>query len=472
MFGKILIANRGEIAVRVARTCRELGVRTVAVHSTADRGSAVTRIADEVVQIGPAPARSSYLCQAAVLQAALSTGAEAIHPGYGFLSEDPDFAEACESTGLVFIGPPAAVMARLGGKVSAREVMGRAGLPMLPGGRTPHDAPDAERIATEIGYPVIVKASAGGGGRGMCVVHRPATLAEDYLRTRATARLLFGDDRVYIEKYLVAARHVEVQVVCDNQGNAVHLGTRDCSVQRRHQKLVEEAPAPLLPDGLAERIGEAAVRGALAAGYVGVGTFEFLLGPDGGFYFMEVNCRIQVEHPVTEAITGLDLVREQLRVASGEPLGLSQDQVRLAGVSIECRINAEDPEHEFRPAPGTVERFRPAGGPFVRVDTHAFEGYAVPPFYDSLLAKLIVWGPDREVALARAERALAEFEVSGPGVRTTIGFLQRVLADDRFRKAGHDTGLVERLLAGDAEGARDAEGASDAGYAGDAAPRP
>jgi len=445
VFSKILIANRGEIALRVARTCQELGIRTVAVYSTADRDSAVVRMADEAVHIGPPPARQSYLNHAAILEAALAAKAEAIHPGYGFLSEDPDFASACEESGLTLIGPPAAVMTRLGSKISARSVMTEAGLPLLPGGLDPLDATAAENLAAQIGYPAIVKASAGGGGRGMSIVTDPAAFAETYRRTAATARLLFGDDRVYVEKYLERARHVEVQVLCDTRGNAVHLGTRDCSVQRRHQKLVEEAPAPCLPGDLADQIGEAAVRGARAAGYVGAGTFEFLVGPDASFYFLEVNCRIQVEHPVTEAVTGIDLVREQLAIAAGEPLR-PQDEIRLRGVSIECRVNAEDPRNGFAPAPGTVNGFVPAAGPFVRVDTHARPGYTVPPNYDSLLAKLIVWAPDRDMALSRMRRALGEFEVDG--IPTTIPFLADVIDHAAFRSASHDTGLVDLMTAG------------------------
>lgn len=443
MFGKILIANRGEIALRVARTCREMGIATVAVYSTADADSAVVRLADEAVRIGPPAPKASYLNHAAIVEAAVTHGAEAVHPGYGFLSEDPDFAAACEENGLVFVGPPAAVMARLGSKISAREVMTAAGLPLLPGSIRPLREPAARQLAGEIGYPVIVKASAGGGGRGMTVVQDAAEFTDAYQRTRATARMLFGDDRVYLEKYLPRARHVEVQVLCDSFGGAVHLGTRDCTVQRRHQKLVEEAPAPRLPDGLADRMCQAAVRGALAAGYAGVGTFEFLVDPDGGFYFMEVNCRIQVEHPVTEAVTGIDLVREQLAVASGERLRLRQEDIRLDGVSIECRVNAEDPDRDFAPAPGKLTDFRPSGGPFIRVDTHVSAGTTVPPHYDSLLAKLIVWAPDREEALARMYRALREFEVVG--IPTTLAFLTRVIDHPDFRAVAHDTGLAGRM---------------------------
>lgn len=448
MFDTILIANRGEIALRVLRACRELGVGVVAVHSTEDRDSAVVRMADRTVQIGPAPARQSYLNAAAVIEAAKQTGAQAIHPGYGFLSEDADFAEVCESNGLVFIGPPASVMAKLGDKTSARAAMTEAGLPLLPGSVEPlTDAESAKRLADSINYPVIIKAAAGGGGRGMSIVSEPDAFARTYQQTRATALQLFGDGRVYVERYLASARHVEIQVLADQHGNAIHLGERDCSVQRRHQKLVEESPAPGLPRELTERMGAAAVRGVLATGYVGAGTFEFLVDTENRFYFMEVNCRIQVEHPVTEMVTGVDLIAEQLRIASGERLRLRQEDVRLSGAAIECRVNVEDPTRNFAPTPGWLARFTPPGGPFVRVDTHGFTGYKVPAAYDSLLAKVIAWAPDRAGAIARMRRALAEFEVTGPGVHTTREFLDRVLADPEFVDGKHDTGLVARLLA-------------------------
>ncbi|MEU7754835.1 acetyl-CoA carboxylase biotin carboxylase subunit [Micromonospora sp. NPDC049171] len=446
MFRRILIANRGEIAVRVARTCREMGIPTVAVHSTADRESTVVRFADEAVQIGPPPPSQSYLNAAAVLQAADQTGADAIHPGYGFLSESPDFADACEALGITLIGPPASVMAVLGDKTSARALMSRAGLPLLPGSLDPLDAEAARDLASTIGFPVIIKAAAGGGGRGMQVVHGAAEFVDAFRRTQATAQMLFGDGRVYVERYLAKARHVEIQVLCDGHGNAVHLGERDCTVQRRHQKLIEETPAPNLPDGLAERMGQAAVQGALAAGYVGAGTFEFLVDPDGSFYFMEVNCRIQVEHPVTEMVTGVDLVREQILIAAGQRLRMTQDDVHRRGVSIECRINAEDPAQNFAPTPGTVDEFVPAGGAFVRVDTHVYPGYRIPPNYDSLLAKLVIWAPHRDEAIERMRRALAEFRVRGPRVSTTQEFLAAVLNDPRFRSAGHTTSLVDELL--------------------------
>ncbi|MFE7797834.1 acetyl-CoA carboxylase biotin carboxylase subunit [Nocardia sp. NPDC057440] len=446
MFDKVLIANRGEIALRVARTCREMGVRTVAVHSVADRDSAVVRLADEAVQIGPAAAKRSYLNAAAVLTAAELTGADAIHPGYGFLSESPDFADACRAAGITLIGPPADVMAQLGDKQSARTLMAKAGLPLLPGSLDPLDLDAAHALADRIGYPVIIKAVAGGGGRGMQVVGDSSAFRRAFQETRATARMLFGDSRVYLERYLEGARHVEVQVLCDGHAAGVHLGERDCSVQRRHQKLIEESPAPRLPDGLAARMGRAAVDGVLEAGYVGAGTVEFLVDRAGNFYFMEVNCRIQVEHPVTEMVTGIDLIAEQIKIAAGAPLGYTQDQISVRGAAIECRINAEDPAADFAPAPGMVSEFTPPGGPFVRVDSHVHAGYQIPPHYDSLLAKVIVWAPDRDLALARMQRALAEFRISGARVETTRDFLREVLDHPRMRSATHSTALVDELL--------------------------
>ncbi|MGW5439605.1 acetyl-CoA carboxylase biotin carboxylase subunit [Nocardia asteroides] len=442
---KVLVANRGEIAVRVIRTCRELGIATVAVHSAADRDSAAVRLADERVQIGPAPAKRSYLSIPAIIEAARATGADAIHPGYGFLSEDPDFAEVCETEGFVFVGAPAEVMARLGDKSTARALMADAGLPLLPGSRDPIDDVDTARaLAEEIGYPVIIKAVAGGGGRGMRVVRDGDDFGTAWQQTRATAAAVFGDGRLYLERYLESARHVEVQILADTHGTVVHLGLRDCSLQRRHQKLVEEAPAPGLSDELAEQIGAAAVRGCAAAGYVGAGTVEFLLAPDGEFYFMEVNCRLQVEHPVTEMVTGIDLVAEQLRIAAGEPLRVGAG-VRPSGVAIECRVNAEDPEREFAPAPGTLAECVLPAGPFVRVDTHIAAGYAVPPHYDSLLAKVVVWAPDRPAAIDRMRRALTETTITGAGVATTTDFLHDILDHPRFRAATHDTALIGNL---------------------------
>ncbi|HVV12551.1 acetyl-CoA carboxylase biotin carboxylase subunit [Amycolatopsis sp.] len=446
MIDSVLVANRGEIAVRVVRTCWELGIRSIAAHSSVDAESAAVRLADDSIQLGPGPAKESYLNIPAVIEAARARGAEAIHPGYGFLSENADFAEVCEDEGFVFIGPPASVMARLGDKSSARAIMSDAGLPLLPGSRDPiGSAEEAFALAGEIGYPLIVKAVAGGGGRGMRVVRSDAEFPRAWAETRANAQAVFGDGRLYVERYLESARHVEIQVLADKHGNVVHLGARDCSLQRRHQKLVEESPAPELPAELLAEMGEAAVRGAKAAGYVGAGTFEFLVDGHGGFYFMEVNCRLQVEHPVTEMVTGLDLVREQIRIASGEPLGFAQEDVRVSGVAIECRINAEDPSRNFAPAPGLLAECDLPAGPFTRVDTHAFRGYRVPPLYDSLLAKVIVWAPDRPAAIARMRRALAEIRLSGPGLATTRDFLSDILDHPRFREATHDTTLIEQL---------------------------
>ncbi|MGW4940906.1 acetyl-CoA carboxylase biotin carboxylase subunit [Actinoplanes sp. NPDC004185] len=446
MFRRVLIANRGEIALRVARTCREMGIAVVAVHSSDDRGSAVGDLADQSIQIGPGPAKQSYLNMSAILEAARQSGADAVHPGYGFLSEDPDFAEACEKEGLCFIGPPADVLARLGDKSIARRLMTDAGLPVLPGTLEPvSDYEQAVREAKEIGYPVIVKAVAGGGGRGMQVARGENELAEAYNQGRVTAQAFFGDNRVYLERFLDRARHVEVQVLCDVYGHGVHLGERDCTVQRRYQKMIEETPAPGLSEALLDRIRSAAVRGALAAGYAGAGTFEFLVDEHEHFYFMEVNCRIQVEHPVTELATGIDLVREQLLTAAGGRLGYTQQDIVPRGAVIECRVNAENPDRDFAPAPGTLTEFWPPAGPFVRVDTHGRPGLAISPFYDSMIAKVCTWGADRDLAIARMHRALEEFRIAGSGIATTRSFLHDVLDHPDFRAARHNTGLVARM---------------------------
>ncbi|HET9255912.1 MAG TPA: acetyl-CoA carboxylase biotin carboxylase subunit, partial [Pseudonocardiaceae bacterium] len=428
MFSTVLVANRGEIALRVVRTCRELGIRVAVAYSTVDRDSAAIRLADQAICVGPAPAKHGYLSIPAIIEAARACGADAIHPGYGFLSENPDFAEVCADHGMTFIGAPPEVMRRLGDKSAAKAMMAAGGLPLLPGTAGPvSTAQEAHRRASEIGYPLMIKATAGGGGRGIRVVRDATELNRIYQQTTATAKATFGDGLVYLERFLPTARHVEVQVLCDGHGNVVHLGERDCSVQRRHQKLIEESPAPNVPAGLAEKLSAAAVEGARVAGYVGVGTFEFLVDTAGQFYFMEVNARIQVEHPVTEVVTGIDLVREQLRIAAGERLEFSQNEVRPSGTAIECRVNLEDPTRDFMPRPGHVEEFVPPGGPFVRVDTHGFTGYRMPPCYDSLLAKVIVWAPDRAGARSRMRRALDEFRIAGPGIATTIPFLHRVL---------------------------------------------
>jgi acetyl-CoA carboxylase biotin carboxylase subunit len=448
MFDKILIANRGEIALRVIRACRDLGIRSVLVHSSRDAEGLPARMADETVCIGPPVARRSYLNAAAILQAALNTGAQAVHPGYGFLSENADFADACQSTGITLIGPPPDVMAKLGSKVSARKLMSRSGLPLLPGSTDPLDVAAAVELAERIGYPLLIKAAAGGGGRGMGVAWSADTLPKVLRTTQATAAALFGNPQVYAERYLARARHVEVQILADRHGNVVHLGERDCSMQRRHQKLVEESPAPALPADLITRIRAAAVSGARAAGYQGAGTFEFLVecaDDSSAFYFMEVNCRIQVEHPVTEMVTGIDLVAEQIRVAAGEPLHVTQADIVLNGTAIECRINAEDPLRHFAPTPGTVTELRLPAGPFVRVDTHAYPGYSIPAEYDSLIAKIISWAPDRDTAIARMRRALGEISAVGNGVRTTSQFLYDLIDSPEFRSATHTTNHIDGL---------------------------
>jgi acetyl-CoA carboxylase biotin carboxylase subunit len=431
----------------VARACRELGASSVAVYSTADAESAVVRFADEAVHVGPPPTARSYLHIPSIIGAALKTGADAIHPGYGFLSEDPYFAEICADNGITFIGPPPDVMEKVGNKATARDLMSKAGLPLLPGTIEPvTNADDAQEISDGIGYPVIIKAAAGGGGRGMTVVNRKEDLRNAYQTTRASAQAIFKDSAVYIERYLKTARHTEVQIVCDQYGAGVHLGERDCSVQRRHQKLIEEAPSIAVTPEMREEIGSAAVRGALAVGYTGAGTMEFLLDEEGNFSFMEMNARIQVEHPVSEAITGIDLIREQIQVAAGEPLTIAQDEINFQGHAIECRINAEDPNRNFAPTPGRLDAYVPPGGPWTRVDSHCYPGWMVSPHYDSLIAKLIVWAPDRPQAIERMQRALGEFVISGPGVKTTIEFHQRVFSNPVFREGDFATDFLERHM--------------------------
>jgi acetyl-CoA carboxylase, biotin carboxylase subunit len=448
MFEKVLIANRGEIALRVARACRELGIKTVAVYSTADADSAVVKFADEAVKIGPAPAARSYIHIPSVIGAAQKTGADAIHPGYGFLSEDPYFAEICADHDITFIGPKPDVMEKVGDKAIARRLMRDAGLPLLPGTIEPvATLQDANDVANEIGFPLIIKAVAGGGGRGMNVVRAQEDLERLYKTTRATAQAVFKDSAVYMERYLEAPRHTEVQLVCDNHGNGVYFFERDCSVQRRHQKLIEEAPSIHLDEAARRDIGERAVRGALSVGYTGAGTMEFLLDKDGNLAFMEMNARIQVEHPVSEMITGADLIQEQIRVAAGEPLSVSQDDLVVRGHSIECRINAEDPDRDFAPTAGRIDTYVVPGGPYTRVDSHCYPGWTISPFYDSLIAKLIVWAPDREAAIDRMQRALGEFQIAGRGVKTTIPFHQRVFADERFRSGDVSTDFVEQFMA-------------------------
>jgi acetyl-CoA carboxylase biotin carboxylase subunit len=446
MFRKILIANRGEIALRVIRACRELGIRTVAVYSEADRDSLHVRFADEDVCIGPAPARESYLNIPRIIAAAEITGADAIHPGYGFLAENAEFAEICEHSRITFIGPSAEQIRVMGDKAVARRTMAEVGVPTVPGSAgAVADVEDAIRIAHEIGFPVLIKAAAGGGGKGMRVAPDEATFPKQFVAAQREAEAAFGDPSVYLEKFLSRPRHVEIQLLGDKHGRIVHLGERECSIQRRHQKLIEEAPSPVMTEELRARMGEAAVRGAEAIGYVSAGTIEFLLDEDGSFYFMEMNTRIQVEHPVTELVTGVDLVKEQIRIAAGERLSIPEGPVELRGHAIECRINAEDPSRGFAPSPGTITIFHPPGGPGVRVDTHAYAGYRVPQYYDSLIAKLLVHGNTRSEALARMRLALESFIIEG--VHTTIPFLLELLDDPDFIAGNIDTKFLDRRMA-------------------------
>jgi acetyl-CoA carboxylase biotin carboxylase subunit len=444
MFRKVLIANRGEIALRVLRACRTLGVESVVAYSEADRESLPVGLADEAICIGPADATRSYLSAPAVISAALITGCEAIHPGYGFLSEDEGFAEVVAAHDLTFIGPPANVLERFASKAGTRELLGAQGLPTIPGSDgmlrdDMHALAEAERI----GYPVLVKPSAGGGGKGMRMVRTPRELESVLKVCRSEAKAAFGDDSLYLEKWLDENRHVEVQVAVDRYGHGVHVGERDCSVQRRHQKILEEAPTPALTETARADLAERAIRAVVAAGYENLGTLEFLVDRTGNFYFIEINCRIQVEHPVTESLTGIDLVAMQMRIAAGEPLGITQADITFQGHAIEFRINAEDPAHDFRPGAGLVERYHAPGGPGVRMDSHLFTGYEVPPFYDSLLGKLIVWGPDRETAIARGRVALEELVVEG--ITTNVDIHQALLASETFLEGRMTTNLLDRV---------------------------
>ena len=440
-FDTVLVANRGEIALRVIRACRDLGLRSVVVYSDADRTAAHVRLADAAINIGPAPASESYLSIPKILDAARQAGAGAIHPGYGFLSENPDFADACAEAGFRFVGPPGRVMREMGEKTAARRVAHQAGVPIVPGYDTGlDDIREAKRLAEEIGYPVMIKAAAGGGGKGIRFVHQPEDLEASLRLARSEALGAFGDGSIYMEKAVIPARHIEVQVFGDTHGNVIHLGERECSIQRRHQKLIEESPSPALNDELRARFTDAAVRLARAAGYVNAGTCEFLLGPDGSFYFLEVNARLQVEHPVTELVTGLDLVREQLRVAAGLPLSVTQEQVAFRGHAIEARITAEDPLNRFLPASGRVSALRDPAGPGVRLDSALYDGMEIPLYYDSLLSKLICWGEDRAEAMARLRRALDEYTIAG--VRTTIPFARWLLSQPRFIAGDFSTDFI------------------------------
>ena len=448
MFQKVLIANRGEIALRIIRACHELGIKTVAVYSEADRESLHVRFADEDVCIGKAPATESYLNIPRIIAAAEVTGAEAIHPGYGFLAENAEFSEICARSGIAFIGPTPAQIRAMGDKATARRTMMGVGVPTVPGSEgIVEDLDEAQRVAGEIGFPIMIKASAGGGGKGMRVALDEESFAKLLNAAQVEAKAAFGDPGVYLERCILKPRHVEFQVFGDQHGKVVHLGERDCSIQRRHQKLVEEAPSPALTPELRRTMGEAAVKAAEAIEYVGAGTIEFLLDVDRSFYFMEMNTRIQVEHPVTEVTTGFDLVKEQIRIAAGERMGFSMNgqAVHHRGHAIEFRINAEDPDRNFAPGPGTITTFHPPGGPGVRLDTHVYTGYRVPPNYDSLLAKLIVAGGTRQEAILRARHVLDQFIIEG--VPTTIPFLRRIVDDPAFVRGEVDTGFVARMMA-------------------------
>ncbi len=442
MFTRVLVANRGEIAVRVIRALHELGIEAVAVYSTADRDALHVRLADQAVHLGPPPASDSYLRIPSVIAAATTTGCEAVHPGYGFLAENPAFVEACVDNDLVFVGPPADVMASMGDKISAKQAMRAAEVPTVPGTEGATTVSAARAAAAEIGFPILLKATAGGGGKGMRLVRRPDELEDAFGMAAAEAEAAFGDGTMYVEKALVPARHVEIQVLCDHHGNVLTLGERECSIQRRHQKLIEESPSAALSPAGREEMEAAAERACRAVGYRNAGTFEFLLGPDGSFYFIELNARLQVEHPVTELCTGIDLVREQLRVAAGEELTVTGRAPRK-GHAIEIRLNAEDPEHDFRPSPGRIDLFEPPLGPGVRVDTFVEAGSTISPFYDSMVAKLIVWDADRDAAIARAERALRETVVVG--VPTTRDVALEVLGSEPFRSGEYSTSTLEAM---------------------------
>ncbi len=444
-FSKILIANRGEIALRILHSCEEMGIATVAVHSTIDRNALHVQLADESVCIGPPPSSQSYLNIPNIISAALTRNATAIHPGYGFLAENARFAEICADHQIAFIGPSPEAILAMGDKSTAKRTMQKAGVPTVPGswGLVDNER-EAEAIAREMGYPVIIKATAGGGGRGMRLVRDESELTRLFQAAQGEAEAAFGNAGVYLEKFIERPRHIEFQILADSYGNAIHLGERECSIQRRHQKLLEEAPSPFLTSELRAKMGAAAVQAAKSINYVGAGTVEFLADQSGHFYFMEMNTRIQVEHPVTEMITGLDLITEQIRIAQGGKLQVSQEQVKLKGHAIECRINAEDPDKNFRPHPGRISGYLPPGGPGVRMDSHVYTDYEIPPYYDSLIGKLIVWGPDRETAIKRMKRALRECAITG--VPTTIGFHQKILATPAFLAGEVYTNFIEEHL--------------------------
>ncbi len=444
-FSKILIANRGEIALRILRTCEEMGIATVAVHSTVDRHALHVQLADEAVCIGEPSSNKSYLNIPNIIAAALTRNATAIHPGYGFLAENARFAEICADHEIAFIGPTPQAIRSMGDKSTAKETMQRVGVPTVPGSDgLLTDEKEALQLAAKIGYPVIIKATAGGGGRGMRLVKQEEELPKLFAAAQGEAEAAFGNPGVYLEKFIERPRHIEIQILADNYGNVIYLGERDCSIQRRHQKLLEEAPSPVMTQELREQMGTAAVKAAQSINYTGAGTVEFLVDQSGNFYFMEMNTRIQVEHPVTEMITGLDLIAEQIRIAQGDKLSVTQDQVKLRGHSIECRINAEDPDHNFRPHPGRISGYLPPGGNGVRIDSHVYTDYEIPPYYDSLIGKLIVWGPDRPTAILKMKRALREFAITG--VPTTIGFHQKILDTPEFLRGEIYTNFVEQMM--------------------------
>ena len=445
MFNKILIANRGEIALRIIRACREMGIKTVIAYSQADEESLPVRLADQAVCIGTAPSTESYLLIERIISVAEICDVDAIHPGYGFLAENAHFAEICQSCNIAFIGPGPEQMRAMGDKANARATMRKAGVPVTPGSNgliTTEE--EALKTAHQLTYPVIIKASAGGGGRGMRIAHNDASLLQGFHAASTEAEHAFGNGEVYIEKYIANPRHIEVQILADSFGNVLQLGERDCSLQRRHQKLIEESPSPALTPALRKKMGDAAVKAAKAAKYVSAGTIEFLLGADGKFYFMEMNTRVQVEHPVTEMITGVDIIKEQIRIAAGEKLSLSQKNVTISGHAIECRINAENPYNNFSPCPGQIKFYSVPGGPGVRIDSHAYTGYRIPPYYDSMIGKLIVHGKTRAEAIAKCRRALAEFMIEG--VSTTIPFEQFLLDSREFIEGHYDTGYIERVI--------------------------
>lgn len=447
MFNKILIANRGEIAIRIMRACRELGIKTVAVYSEADRSALHAQIADEAVCIGPAASKDSYLNTKAIIAACEITHAQAIHPGFGFLSENADFARLCRTCGITFIGPSPEVMDAMGDKASAKQTMISAGVPVVPGsdGIVP-TIEEARKVAAEIGYPVMIKATAGGGGRGIRLAESEEHLEQQYLAAQQEALACFGNGDVYIEKFIVNPRHVEIQLLADNHGNVVHLGERECSLQRHNQKVLEESPSPIMTPELREKMGTAAVAAAKVSGYQNAGTIEFLVDKDRNFYFMEMNTRIQVEHPITEAVTGIDLVKQQILIADGEKLPFAQEDITIRGHAIECRINAENPALNFRPSPGQITALHIPGGPGIRVDSSAYQGYTIPPYYDSMIAKLIVHAPTREEAIAKMKWALAEFIVDG--VDTNIDFQLSLIRDSLFEKGTYDIGYLGRKLSG------------------------